>query len=252
MSIVKCFFNYLTAAGDTSSDKILTDLQVAFQKVKKLLCNKNDTLSDICLSIESAENRDELKVGFDYLNRIVRILLVAAPGIEHNRNVAEVLRELKCSEKLLFHLKSSTVRQAVIQYKTEVTKDLVGKIRQTEVLARLDDSFDEKLISSFFHDTGSNISNGKPYDIKRDEEQQILVTNSPYRITSPPSTKDFPRKRLGTSQFTSEEQRVRKSRRLNSPKRRQNNIDSPSRLLICDAFRFGNCRRGRKCKYKHI
>ena len=64
MSIVKCFFNYLTAAGDTSSDKILTDLQVAFQKVKKLLCNKNDTLSDICLSIESAENRDELKVGF--------------------------------------------------------------------------------------------------------------------------------------------------------------------------------------------
>ena len=40
MSIVKCFFNYLTAAGDTSSDKILTDLQVAFQKVKKLFAIK--------------------------------------------------------------------------------------------------------------------------------------------------------------------------------------------------------------------
>ena len=262
MSIVKRFFNFLTEAGDISRDKKVTEIEVAFQKVKKLY-NANDTLSDICLSIECAENRDELKAAFDHLNRIVRILLVAAPAIEHNWKVVEVLRELKCSDKLLFHLKSATVRQAVIQYKTEVTKELVGKIRQTEVLARLDDSFDEKLLSSFFHDTPSNISNKDLYAKKQDGEQHITVTSSPYRkkITSPLSkrepskdTEDFPRKRLGSAQMTSEEHRVRKSRRRfsnDSPKGRQINMDSAGTLAICDAFRSGTCRRGRKCKYKH-
>ena len=264
MWIVKSFFNYRTEVCKPSIDKKLTDIEVASHKIRLVLSNDKATLRDLCLSIECVENKDDLKLAFNRLNRIIRILLVAAPSIEYNGKIVEVLRELKCSVKFMYHLKSaSTVRQAVINYKTEVTKELVGKIRQTEVLVLQDDSFDEKLISTFFPDTASTISAVGPYVQKQHPDAHITGTKSHYQKASLSSltcgefsndTEDLTTTRQGSAKRRLKENTSPKKRRrcsAASPERRQNNLDYECRLDQCKAFRSGSCRRGRLCKYIH-
>ena len=177
MSILNRIFNFFMEQGNVSINNTVTDIELASYKVKQVL--DTVTLRDLCLSLEGVETKDELKHALSRLNRIIWILLVAAPSIEHNTKIVEVLRKLKCSDKFLYHLKSaSTVRQAVHNYKTEVAKELVGKICQTEVLVQEDGAFDEKLLSTFFPDTSLTISTVTLYDQKQSGEHHEMETDS--------------------------------------------------------------------------
>ena len=263
MFIFKHLFNFHTERVKVSNEKIVNHVEVASHKVRVILNKNSGNFKNLCLSVECAENREELKLAFDRLNRIVRVLLVAAPSIEHNWKIVEALRELGCSNKLTYHLNAAlTVRQAVNEYKTEVTKDLVGKIRQTEVLARQDDSFDEKLMSNFFPEISSNISTLELYAQKQPGEH-IAVTTSPCqkRSISPASfrelskdTGDFTRKREGSKKRTCDEDTRRRKRiRFSdiSPKGGQTHVNSERVPRTCDAFEAGNCRRGKNCNFRH-
>jgi hypothetical protein len=261
MSILKQIFNFFMEQGKVSINNTETDIEVASYKVKQVL--DTVTLRDLCLSLEGVETKDELKHALSRLNRIIRILLVAAPSIEHNTKIIEVLRKLKCSDKFLYHLKSaSTVRQAVHNYKTEVAKDLVGKIRQTEVLVREDGAFDEKLISTFFPDTSLTISTVTLYDQKQSGEHHVMETDTPGRKKTLSSLTNREHSKNTSSTMTplrsakrplEENTYQNKRRRFSeaSPTRGHSKLEYERKHDVCDAFISGNCRRGYKCKFRH-
>ena len=261
MSILNRIFNFFMEQGNVSINNTVTDIELASYKVKQVL--DTVTLRDLCLSLEGVETKDELKHALSRLNRIIRILLVAAPSIEHNTKIVEVLRKLKCSDKFLYHLKSaSTVRQAVHNYKTEVAKELVGKIRQTEVLVQEDGAFDEKLLSTFFPDTSSTISTMAIYDHQQSGENQVIETDTPGRkktlssLTNREHSKNnsltmtplrFAKRPLKENTYQNKRRRISEA----SPRGRHSKLDYEQKHDVCHAFISGKCRRGYKCKFRH-
>ena len=88
-----------------------------------------------------------MKQAFKEFNAVVRILLEAAPGEQHDNLVRNSLCSLKLSKRLKETLLSTTpVAVALLQYKEAVATDVAVTMRKQVYRALLYDEKDEEIL----------------------------------------------------------------------------------------------------------
>ena len=151
LSFFKHVAAYFLPDDPQANERVNKAKELGIQKVRTFLSRSNSSLTDICVLIECAENRNELQIFFGRLDRIMRILSLAAPLGEHKGIIVEALEELKFSDKFRLHLNTAaTAQEAVMTYKTAVVEELAVNNRKMDILSRRDQSFNEDLLASFF------------------------------------------------------------------------------------------------------
>lgn len=151
LSFFKHVAAYFLPDDPQANERVNKAKELGIQKVRTFLSRSNSSLTDICVLIECAENRNELQISFGRLDRIMRILSLAAPLGEHKGIIVEALEELKFSDKFRLHLNTAaTAQEAVMTYKTAVVEELAVNNRKMDILSRRDQSFNEDLLASFF------------------------------------------------------------------------------------------------------
>ena len=82
-----------------------------------MLAATKSSVYDLCINIEKAKSRVELKQAFKEFNAVMRILLEAAPTDRHHTLVRDSLCSLKLSKRLRGTLLfTTTVCLALLQY----------------------------------------------------------------------------------------------------------------------------------------
>ena len=124
------------------------------QRVHKQLKERASSLPNICIAIENAKNKNDLKVAFGRLNDVMSTLTLIAPLTEPNGIVSQVLHEFKFSKKFEFYLRTApTPEEAILSYKTAVTKALSVHHRKMESFLRQQDIFENALFDKYFPPT---------------------------------------------------------------------------------------------------
>ena len=83
--------------GIVEDTDVKTSVNGALQEVRTLLTTTKESFTDICLEIENASNRNALKAAFRRFNRILQMLVEAAPNDSYYHLCLEALIELKPS-----------------------------------------------------------------------------------------------------------------------------------------------------------
>ena len=130
MSVEQQVTELLSGVDNSSAEKAKTNLELARQEVEKLLRATNSSVYDLCMYIERAKNRLEVKAAFKKFNVIIRMFREAAPGAEHD----SLVRKAICSVRLSVRLKAlmetaGSVPLALAQYKEGVVTDLAKAIQ---------------------------------------------------------------------------------------------------------------------------
>ena len=137
----------LSGAGGSSTTKAVAALEAAKQEIGRMLNATRSSMYDLCINIEKAKNRAEVKAAFTAFNMVIRILLEAAPGVEHNTLVKESLSSFKLSPRLEEALRSvSSVSAALSQWKEAVATDLAETMRAQAARAVLYDEKDDEML----------------------------------------------------------------------------------------------------------
>ena len=147
MSIEAQVENLLSGAGASSTTKAVASLKAAKQEIGKMLSTTKSSMYDLCVNIEKAKDRAEVKAAFTEFNMVVRILLEAAPGDEHDALVRESLCSFKLSARLKEALLSaSSVSVALSRWKEAVAIDLAEAMRAQAARAVLYDNKDDEML----------------------------------------------------------------------------------------------------------
>ena len=147
MSIEAQVGDLLSSAGGSSTTKVVAALEAAKQEIGRMLNATKSSMYDLCVNIEKAKNRAEVKAAFTEFNMVVRILLEAAPGDEHNTLVRESLCSFKLSARLEEALLSvSSVSVALLKWKEAVAIDLAEAMRAQAARAVLYDEKDDEML----------------------------------------------------------------------------------------------------------
>ena len=103
------------AAGSTAAST-RAKLTAAIQEIQTMLSATKSSVYDLCVNIERAKSRVEVKRAFKEFNDVMRILLEAAPTDRHDTLVRDYLWSLKLSKRLRKTLLStSPVTVALLQ-----------------------------------------------------------------------------------------------------------------------------------------
>ena len=156
----------LAGAVVSTAAKATLSLDLAAQEVKKMLSATSSSMLDLCINIEKATSKDEVKVAFTEFNGVTRIFIEAAPEAEHDRLVRNSLCLAQPSPRLRSFLQSaSSVPEALTQYKEFVVTKLAKVIRAQRVLRSLDGVNDDELLLRLLPEPTSPVS---------DSEQQAV------------------------------------------------------------------------------
>ena len=217
------FWNeYFSRATNRTSLTIQKKIDLAIWKIKRLLTCKGETLTDVFLDVENAESKDDLKVAFKKLNKLMSYMIRAAPGLESYIAVQTALKLLGTSEKFCEVMKTSvSLEDAIIKWKIEILQSLSDLIMLSDFEASRVDNMDEELINRYLPDPHLITLN-----IKKSGNEITEVNRSSKRrkITS-----DSFETRLGVS-----------------------DIKSLRTRGVCVFYQFGICNRGANCKFKHL
>ena len=82
MSIEHQVTELLSSTDNSLAGRAKADLDLAWQEVKNLLRATNSSVFELCMNIERAKNRLELKAAFKQFNAVIRMFLEAAPGTD--------------------------------------------------------------------------------------------------------------------------------------------------------------------------
>ena len=135
--------------GDTS-ERAEANVSLAVQEVTKILSVTNDSLAAICLAVEEAGTKADLKAAFRRLNAITQIFLQALPAPEHADILRDAFSRFQSSDRLLAFLNSSSsLRDAITLYKTTILQELAISLRRREELTALVDAEDDDLFAQF-------------------------------------------------------------------------------------------------------
>ena len=130
MSIEAQVEQLLSGAGGSSTSKAVAALEEAKQEIGRILDATKSSMYDLCVNIEKAKNRAEVKAALTAVNMVIRILLEAAPGDEHNTLVKDSLSSFRLSARLEETLLTvSPVSEALLQWKEAVAIDLAETMR---------------------------------------------------------------------------------------------------------------------------
>ena len=90
------------------------DLSDAIAKTKHTLESTGQSLRELLIKIESAQNEEDIKSGFDKLNDVMRFLLRVYPGQNDFKSVREAIKIIGISESFEENLvKSCKLEDAI-------------------------------------------------------------------------------------------------------------------------------------------
>ena len=151
ISFVNHVLTFFFTRGRKSHFKVKKAILLATQRVQKLLIEYGTCLPNICLMIERAENKDELKLAFARLNKVMWTISLTAPLNDETGIIFKILKELKYSDKLRYYLESApTPHQAIIAYKTAIMEELAERVDNLEKFTRNCKRFEDNLFSTYF------------------------------------------------------------------------------------------------------
>ena len=137
---------FFTATGPQSDLNIKKSTNVATKRARKLLGEYRTSLPNICLSIERAENKDELQLSFAQFNKLMWTISFSGSLKEQNEIIFKVLIELRFTEKFGLFLKSaSSPHQAILAYKNSVVQELAVRVHEQEEFIRNCKTFEDGL-----------------------------------------------------------------------------------------------------------
>ena len=166
---LKNVLRYFLPIGNGDSVIVGKDIILAAQNVRKKLNENCSSFLNICISIEEAKNKNDLKVAFGRLNDVLLTLSLIAPLTEPNGIVYQVLNELKFSKKFGFYLHTApTPAEAILGYKTAVVKEVSIHYRRIENFIKEQDSFENDLFDKYFPTTFV-----PPSQMKATEQQKL-------------------------------------------------------------------------------
>ena len=147
MSAKKQVEALLSEAGGSTAASAKANLTAAVQEIQTMLAATKCSVYDLCINIEKAKNRVELKQAFKEFNAVMRIFLEAAPTDRHPTIARNALCSFKLSKRLRETLLSaSPVAVALVQYKEAVATDLAFTVRAQTARAALYDEKDEEML----------------------------------------------------------------------------------------------------------
>ena len=153
---------FFFATGSKSHYKTKEIIHLGSQRVRKLLSEHGTSLPDICLKIESAENKDELKVAFAVFNKVICLMALTAPLNDESGIISKTLKELKFSDKLGYFLNSApSPHHAILAYKTAVVEELAERLDNLDKFTRNCDRFEDSLFSRYFGGVSSTALGAK-------------------------------------------------------------------------------------------
>ena len=143
--------SFFLPRGTESHVSVKKAVELVTQRVRNLLSENGLSFTDLCLLIERAENKNDLKLAFNCFNRIMWSMSLSAPLTEQNGIIFHVLKVLNFSDKFGSYLSSApTPHQAIRAYKTAVVQELAAHIRQLENFKCHNSSFEDDLFSTYF------------------------------------------------------------------------------------------------------
>ena len=148
---VKIVLRFFLPIGSGENSGVRKGITAAAHRVHKQLKENSSSFLKICFAIEDAKNKNDLKVAFGRLNDVMSTLSLIAPLTEPNGIVTQVLHELKFSKKFGFYLHTApTPEEAILGYKTAVTKELSDHHMKKESFLREQDIFENALFDKYF------------------------------------------------------------------------------------------------------
>ena len=134
------------AVGSTAAS-VKANLTEAIQEIQTMLSATKSSVYDLCVNIERAKNRVDVKRAFREFNAVMRILLEAATADQHDTLVRDSLCSLKLSKRWRETLLStSPVSLALLQYKEAVATDLAVTMSAQAARALLYDKKDKEML----------------------------------------------------------------------------------------------------------
>ena len=159
MSVTQEVKDIISEAAGLPAAKAKENIDMAIRELTRIMTVSGDTLFKICTKAEAAVTGSEAKAVFKQLNSLMRILLEAAPGLEHDRLLRQALETIKVSEKFALAVSTATtIKNAIREYKVGILQRLARSIRQRELLQRQDDEMDAELFSTFLPEPRSPLS----------------------------------------------------------------------------------------------
>ena len=153
LPFLKHVVSYFLTSDHSSPSSTKRSIGLAKQRVRNLLKQRGLSFTDICLLVEHADNKNDLRKAFQSFNRIIWTLKVAAPT-DTSRVLLQALKDLNFSAKLGFYLNSvPNTDQAIMAYKTTIVQELSENKKRLEDFKRTDNSFQEHLFKTYFPET---------------------------------------------------------------------------------------------------
>ena len=90
----------LSEAGGSTTARVEASLTAAKLEVQKMLNATKNSLHNLCVNMENAKDKAEVKAAFKQFNAVVSIFLEAAPGVQHDNLVRDCLCSFELSPRL--------------------------------------------------------------------------------------------------------------------------------------------------------
>ena len=151
LSFWKHVLSFFYPAGPGTHVCVQKTINFATQRVRNQLGDNGSSFTKICLSIEGAKNKRNLKVAIDSLNEIMWTMSLIAPLTKQNGIISQVLKELKSSQKFSFYLNSApTPHQAIQDYRRAAVQELAEHFLKLENFQRHNSTFEDALFATYF------------------------------------------------------------------------------------------------------
>ena len=127
-----------------------TQVEQALEELVDLLKSTDDSLLEVCRSMELASSKEALKKECKNFNRIIRLFTDAFPESAHDAQVLAAVTSLPMTGRWEAVLRSAeSLNEASCTYKNALCKGLAGKLRRRCQSDRLDDEADEEMFANF-------------------------------------------------------------------------------------------------------
>ena len=156
ISLINHVVRFFFGTGSKSNCLVEKAINLGTQRVRKLLREYGTSLPEICIMIESAENKNELKTAFARFNKVMWTMSLTAPLNDETGIIFKILEELKCSDKFCYFIMSApTPQQAIVEYKTAIVEELAERVCNLEKFTEKCNRFETGLFIKYFNGVSS-------------------------------------------------------------------------------------------------
>ena len=214
-----------------------------------MLNEDESSFTKICILIEEAKSKKDLKRAFGRLNEIMWTMSLIAPLTEQNGIICEVLKELKFCKKFGYYLNTApTPHEAVCAYKNAVIQELAEHYRKLDKFRSEHDKFEDALFNKYFPSLFGQSSEVKGTVQEKLTDLCSSVVSSCRKRSFTEST-DSGTIRCMEMGFESKSANKRTRFEDASRERRASKFESIDNSTFRTQSTYGKCTCGKKCKY---